>query len=214
MMRTTHVFERGNWLLEADSVQPNVPEVISSWNNDWAKNRLGLANWIVDKKNPLTARTLVNRIWHQLFGRGIVSTIEDIGTQSDPPTHPELLDWLSLRFMHEHNWSLKALIKDIVMSGTYRQSSKSKPEAYQIDPDNELYGRGPRERLGAEEIRDQALAISGLLSDKMYGPGVMPPQPEGVWQTVYSGEKWLESKGEDRYRRAIYTYLKRTSPYP
>lgn len=214
MKRTTHVFERGNWLLKADSVQPKVPEVISLWNNDWAKNRLGLARWIVDKKNPLTARTLVNRVWHQLFGRGLVATIEDIGSQSDPPTHPELLDWLSLRFMNEHNWSLKALINDIVISGTYRQSSVSNPEMYQKDPSNEFYARGPRQRLGAEQIRDQALAVSGLLSNKMYGPGVMPPQPEGVWQTVYSGEKWLESKGEDRYRRAVYTYLKRTSPYP
>ncbi len=214
MKRTTHVFERGNWLLKADSVQPMVPEEISSWNNDWVKNRLGLAKWIVDKKNPLTARTLVNRVWHQLFGRGIVTTIEDIGSQSDSPTHPELLDWLSLRFMNEHNWSLKALIKDIVMSGTYGQSSVSSPEMYQNDPSNEFYARGPRQRLGAEQIRDQALAVSGLLSNKMYGPGVMPPQPEGVWQTVYSGEKWLESKGEDRYRRAVYTYLKRTSPYP
>jgi len=214
MKRTTHIFERGNWLLQTDSVQPKVPETIHAWNKDWDQNRLGFAQWIVDKKNPLTARTLVNRIWHQIFGNGIVSTIEDIGTQSDPPTHPELLDWLSLRFMHEHNWSIKALIKDIVMSGTYRQSSKSNPEAYQMDPDNEFYARGPRERLGAEEIRDQALAVSGLLSKKMFGPGVMPPQPEGVWQTVYSGEKWIESNGEDRYRRAVYTYLKRTSPYP
>ena len=214
MRRTTQIFERGNWLLKADSVQPNVPKAISNWNNDWDKNRLGLSKWIINKKNPLTARTLVNRVWHQIFGNGIVSTIEDIGTQSDPPTHPELLDWLSLRFMHEHNWSIKALIKDIVMSGTYRQSSKSNPESYQRDPENELYARGPRERLGAEEIRDQALAVAGLLSTKMYGPGVMPPQPEGVWQTVYSGEKWQESKGEDRYRRAVYTYLKRTSPYP
>ncbi|MBT8306591.1 MAG: PSD1 and planctomycete cytochrome C domain-containing protein [Maribacter sp.] len=214
MLRTTHVFERGNWLLKADSVQPMVPEVISTWNDDWAKNRLGLAQWIVDRKNPLTARTVVNRVWHQLFGRGLVTIIEDIGSQSDPPTHPELLDWLSLRFMNEHNWSLKALIKDIVMSGTYRQSSVSTPGMYQIDPSNELYARGPRQRLAAEQIRDQALAVSGLLSTKMYGPGVMPPQPDGVWQTVYSGEKWLESKGEDRYRRAVYTYLKRTSPYP
>ena len=214
MKRTTQIFERGNWLLKADTVQPSVPEALNSWNVDWENNRLGLSQWIVDKKNPLTARTLVNRVWHQLFGRGIVATIEDIGTQSDPPTHPELLDWLSLRFMNEHNWDIKALIKDIVMSGTYRQSSVSNPEMYQNDPSNEFYARGPRQRLSAEQIRDQALAVSGLLSNKMYGPGVMPQQPDGVWQTVYSGEKWIESKGEDRYRRAVYTYLKRTSPYP
>ena len=157
---------------------------------------------------------MVNRVWHQLFGRGIVASVEDMGTQSDPPSHPELLDWLSLRFMNEHDWDVKALIKDIVMSGTYRQSSENSPELYQKDPNNELYARGPRRRLSAEQIRDQALAVSGLLSDKMYGPGVMPPQPDGVWQSVYSNESWTESKGEDRYRRAVYTYLKRTSPYP
>jgi hypothetical protein len=116
--------------------------------------------------------------------------------------------------MHGHKWSLKALIKDLVMSGTYRQSSVMPPEHYDIDPNNALYARGPRLRLGAEQIRDQALAVSGLLSKKMYGPGVMPPQPEGVWQSVYSNESWVESTGEDRYRRGIYTYLKRTSPYP
>ena len=214
MKRATQVFERGNWLLKADTVVPKTPESLNAWNGDWSNDRLGLSKWIIDKRNPLTARTFVNRIWHQLFGRGIVSTVEDIGTQSEPPTHPELLDWLSLRFMNEHNWSMKALMKDIVMSGTYRQSSKSDPESYQLDPDNELYARGPRQRLSAEQIRDQALTVSGLLSSKMYGPGVMPPQPIGVWQTVYSGEKWIESKGEDRYRRAVYTYLKRTSPYP
>ena len=130
------------------------------------------------------------------------------------PSHPELLDWLALRFMNEHQWSIKSLVKEIVLSGTYRQKSELTPETYQRDPENELHARGPRQRLSAEQIRDQALAISGLLSYKMYGPGVMPPQPEGVWQTVYSGEQWLESKGEDRYRRAVYTYLKRTSPYP
>mgnify|MGYP000630967157 CR=1 FL=1 len=142
-------------------------------------------------------------MWHQIFGRGIVSTIEDIGSQSEPPSHPALLDWFALRFMNEHNWSIKALIKEIVLSGTYRQSSEGTPELYQIDPENELYARGPRIRLGAEQIRDQALAVSGLLSEKMYGPGVMPPQPDGVWKTVYNSAQWIESKGEDRYRRGV-----------
>ncbi|WP_273569023.1 DUF1553 domain-containing protein [Maribacter halichondriae] len=201
-------------MVKTDTVQPATPESLNECNPDWPKDRLGFSKWIVDKKNPLTARTLVNRVWHQIFGRGLVSTIEDIGSQSEPPTHPALLDWLALRFMNEYNWSVKSLIKEIVMSGTYRQSSESSPEMYQIDPDNELYARGPRIRLGAEQIRDQALAVSGLLSNKMYGPGVMPPQPEGVWETVYNGAKWMESKGEDRYRRGVYTYLKRTSPYP
>ena len=214
MARSTQIFERGNWLAKGDTVQPGTPKILNDYNEEWPANRLGLSKWLVSKENPLTARTLVNRVWHQIFGRGIVSSLEDMGTQSDPPSHPRLLDWLSLRFMNEHAWGMKALIKDIVMSGTYRQSSVATPELYQKDPNNELYARGPRLRLSAEQIRDQALAISGLLSKKMYGPGVMPPQPDGVWQSVYSNESWVESKGEDKYRRAIYTYLKRTSPYP
>jgi len=214
MERVTQIFERGNWLLQTDTVQPGTPHTLNPYDEAWPQNRLGLSKWIVSKENPLTARTLVNRVWHQLFGRGIVASLEDMGTQSDPPSHPELLDWLSLNFMHEHDWSMKGLIKDIVMSGTYRQNSIATPELYQKDPINELYARGPRLRLSAEQIRDQALAVSGLLSKKMYGPGVMPPQPDGVWQSVYSNESWVESKGEDKYRRAIYTYLKRTSPYP
>lgn len=214
MKRTTQVFERGSWLTKTDTVEPTTPKTLNSWNADWPKNRLGLSQWMVSKQNPLTARTLVNRVWHQIFGYGLVSTIEDIGSQSEPPSHPDLLDWMALRLMNEHNWSIKSLIKEIVMSGTYRQNSENSPELYQIDPNNELYARGPRIRLSAEQIRDQALAVSGLLSSKMYGPGVMPPQPEGIWQTVYSDAKWVDSKGEDRYRRAVYTYMKRTSPYP
>lgn len=212
--RTTQVFERGNWLMKTDTVQPGTPNSLNPWNDAWPKNRLGLSKWIISKENPLTARTLVNRVWHQIFGRGIVASLEDLGSQSDPPSHPELLDWLALRLMNEHNWSIKALVKDIVMSGTYRQSSKNNAQLYNLDPENKLYARGPRIRLSAEQIRDQALAVSGLLSNKMYGPSVMPPQPDGIWQTVYNGGNWVESKGEDKYRKALYTYLKRTSPYP
>lgn len=214
MKRTTQVFDRGSWLTPTDTVQPETPQSLNAWNAEWTKDRLGLSKWIVSKENPLTARTLVNRVWHQVYGRGLVPSVEDMGSQSDAPTHPYLLDWLALRFMNEHNWSIKALLKEILLSGTYRQKSESTPEMYQLDPNNDLYARGPRIRLGAEQIRDQALAVSGLLSYKMYGPGVMPPQPAGVWQTVYNGADWVESKGEDRYRRGIYTYLKRTSPYP
>ncbi|MFS4417514.1 PSD1 and planctomycete cytochrome C domain-containing protein [Maribacter sp. 2307ULW6-5] len=214
MKRTTQVFDRGSWLTKTDTVQPGTPQSLNPWNDDWSKDRLGLSEWIVSKENPLTARTLVNRVWHQLYGRGLVATVEDMGSQSEAPSHPHLLDWLALRFMNEHQWSIKALIKELVQSGTYRQKSESTPEMYQLDPENEFYARGPRTRLGAEQIRDQALAVAGLLSDKMYGPGVMPPQPEGVWQTVYNGADWVESEGEDRYRRGVYTYLKRTSPYP
>lgn len=214
MKRATQVFDRGSWLTKTDTVEPGTPKILNAWNDDWPADRMGLSKWITSKKNPLTARTLVNRVWHQIYGRGLVSTIEDMGSQSEPPSHPMLLDWLSLRFMNEHNWSIKALVKEIVMSGTYRQSSETDPEMYQIDPENKWYARGPRIRLGAEQIRDQALAVSGLLSDKMYGPSVMPPQPDGVWQTVYSGAQWIGSTGEDRYRRGIYTYFRRTSPYP
>jgi len=212
--RTTQVFERGNWLMKTDSVEPATPQSLNAWNDAWPKNRLGFSKWIVSKENPLTARTLVNRVWQQIYGRGIVASLEDMGSQSDPPSHPELLDWLALRLMNEHNWSIKALVKDIVMSGTYRQSSKNNAKLYNLDPENRLYARGPRVRLGAEQIRDQALAVSGLLSTKMYGPSVMPPQPDGIWQTVYNGGNWVESQGEDKYRKALYTYLKRTSPYP
>ncbi len=214
MQRVTQVFDRGNWLALTDTVKPGTPKILNEYNEEWPANRLGLSKWLVSKENPLTSRTLVNRVWHQIFGRGIVSSLEDMGTQSSPPSHPALLDWLSLRFMNEQNWSIKTLIKEIVMSGTYRQSSIISPELYQKDPHNELYARGPRIRLTAEQIRDQALAVSGLLSTKMYGPGVMPPQPDGVWQSVYSNASWKVSHGEDKYRRAIYTYLKRTSPYP
>ncbi|PIB37984.1 PSD1 and planctomycete cytochrome C domain-containing protein [Maribacter sp. 4G9] len=214
MARATQIFERGSWMTLGDTVQPGTPKSLNPFLKEWPENRLGMSKWLVSKENPLTARTLVNRVWHQIFGRGIVASLEDMGTQSDPPSYPALLDWLSLRFMNEQKWHVKSLIKELVMSGTYRQSSAATPEMYQKDPHNEWYARGPRIRLSAEQIRDQALAVSGLLSDKMYGPGVMPPQPDGVWQSVYSNESWLESKGEDRYRRAIYTYLKRTSPYP
>jgi hypothetical protein len=214
MARTTRVFERGNWLTLGDTVSPATPSILNQWKEGWPKNRLGFAQWLVSKENPLTARTLVNRVWHQLFGNGFVSSLEDMGSQSDPPSHPALLDWLSLRFMNENEWQLKSLIREIVLSGTYRQSSEVNADLHRIDPGNKLYAHGPRLRLTAEQIRDQALAVSGLLSSKMYGPSVMPPQPDGVWQTIYSRESWVESKGEDRYRRGLYTYIKRTSPYP
>ncbi|MEK9517114.1 MAG: DUF1553 domain-containing protein, partial [Flavobacteriaceae bacterium] len=214
MKRKTHVFDRGNWLVKSEEVQPGVPHILNPWSEKLEKSRLGFAQWLVDKDNPLTARTLVNRVWHQIFGKGLVSTLEDMGTMADPPSHPALLDWLSYEFMHSMQWSLKKLIKTIVMSSTYRQSSYSSAEKLVIDANNIFYSRGPRLRLTAEEIRDQALYVSGLLSDKMYGPGVMPPQPDGIWEHAYLGNLWKTSEGEDRYRRGIYTYLKRTSPYP
>lgn len=214
MFRPTHVFERGNWMVKGEEVKPGVPEVLNDFPEDAPRNRLGMARWLVSKENPLTARTIVNRFWEQLFGDGLVETVEDLGTQGSLPSHPELFDWLSLRFMHEMDWSMKKLLKEIVMSATYRQSSSASPDLIARDPANHLYARGPRFRLTAEQVRDQALAVSGLLSDKMYGPSVMPWQPAGVWQTVYSGERWVQSQGEDQYRRAVYTFMKRTSPYP
>ena len=214
MKRKTHVFDRGNWMVKKDEVQTGIPHTLNPWQEKWEKNRLGLAKWLVDEENPLTSRTLVNRVWYQIFGNGLVSTLEDMGTMSDPPSHPALMDWLSYEFMHSMNWSLKTLIKKMVMSATYRQSSHTSNEKLAIDNDNTFYARGPRLRLTAEEIRDQALSVSGLLSDKMFGPGVMPPQPDGVWEHRYLGNLWKTSEGQDRYRRGIYTYLKRTSPYP
>lgn len=212
--RTTQIFERGNWLVKGDTVTPGVPEAFNPFPKNAPKNRLGFAQWLVSKDNPLTARVMVNRFWEQLFGIGIVETIEDFGSQGFAPSHPELLDWLAYRYMNTHHWSSKKLLKDMVMSATYRQDARATKALTDKDPANRLLARGPRFRLTAEQVRDQALAVCGLLSSKMGGPGVMPWQPDGVWQSVYSGEEWKTSEGEDRYRRAIYTFLKRTSPYP
>lgn len=214
MRRKTHLFDRGSWLSKKEEVFPAVPRTLNPWGKELENNRLGLAKWLVSEENPLTARTLVNRVWYQIFGKGLVLTLEDLGTQSEPPTHPALLDWLSADLVSSQNWSLKGLIKMILMSATYKQSSTIEETKYALDPENLFYARGPKLRLSAEEIRDQALFVSNLLSDKKYGPGVMPPQPDGIWEHAYLGNLWKESKGEDRYRRAIYTYLKRTSPYP
>ena len=178
------------------------------------RNRLTLAKWFFSPEQPLTARTAVNRYWEQLFGTGIVETLENFGSVGEEPSHPELLDWLALHFENDLHWDMKALLREIVTSATYRQSAKSTPELTEKDPRNRLLARGPQQRLTAEMVRDQALMASGLLSDKMGGPPVMPPQPEGVWNSVYNDSKWVDAKGPDRYRRAIYTYIKRTSGYP
>ncbi len=214
LFRKTHVFERGNRLVKGDLVTPSVPALFEQLPADYPVNRLGLARWMVNRDNPLTARVIVNRFWEQLFGLGIVETLEDFGSQGAPPTHRELLDWLSVRLMEQYGWSTKKLLKTIVMSATYRQSSVTTPEKNEADPDNRWLSRGPRVRLGAEQVRDQALAASGLLCRKMHGPSVMPPQPDGIWLSPYNGEKWVMSEGEDKYRRALYTYWKRTAPYP
>lgn len=212
--RTTHVFERGNWLVPGEAVERDVPGALNAWPDHAPRNRLGLARWLVDEANPLTARVVVNRFWAQLFGAGIVSTLGDFGTEGARPTHPKLLDWLAVRFVQDHGWRVKPLLRDLVTSATYRQASRVGPELLARDPRNRLLARGPRVRLTAEQVRDQALAVSGLLSEKMYGPSVMPPQPEGIWNNPYDGYEWTPSTGDDRYRRALYTYWKRTSPYP
>ncbi|MGA0560146.1 DUF1553 domain-containing protein [Larkinella sp. VNQ87] len=213
-VRDTHVFERGNWLVKGRKVTPDVPKSLPPMPAHLPKNRLGLALWMTSREHPLTARVAVNRFWEQLFGTGLVETVEDIGTQGASPTHCELLDWLAVAFMETDRWSVKKLLKRMVMSATYRQRSQASPEALAHDPGNALLMRGPRVRLSAEQVRDQMLAVSGLLSRKQFGPSVMPVQPDGIWQSPYSGESWKLSQGEDRYRRALYTYWKRTAPYP
>lgn len=214
MFRPTHLFIRGSWLNQGPQVQPDVPHSLNPLPANAPKNRMGLAMWMTSKDNPLTARTMANRIWEQLMGQGIVETLEDLGTQGIAPTHQQLLDWLSWKFMYEDKWSIKKLVKRIVMSATYRQTSVVNDEILKKDPFNKFYARGPRVRLSAEQIRDQALAVSGLLSHKMFGKSVMPYQPNGIWRSPYDGNVWEKSTGEDQYRRAIYTYWKRTSPYP
>jgi hypothetical protein len=212
--RKTHVFTRGNWLVHGQEVNPDVPKSLHPFPKNAPRNRLGLATWITDKKNPLTARTVVNRFWEQIFGVGIVETLEDFGTQGFKPFHPELLDYLSVKLMNEWEWKPKSILKEIVMSATYRQSSIGSRELFEKDPANHFLARGPRVRLSAEQVRDQTLAVSGLLSKKMYGKPVMPYQPEGVWAAVNSNLNYKQSEGEDQYRRAIYTFARRTGPYP
>jgi len=214
MSRITQVFTRGNWLTKGEVVTPNVPASLGKLPANAPANRLGMALWLTDKQNPLTARTIVNRIWEQFFGQGIAETLEDLGTQGISPTHKALLDYLSYQLMYTYHWSLKKLMKEILMSSTYQQSSQLKPSSAEKDPFNKLYARGPRVRLNAEQIRDQALAVSGLLSNKMYGPSVMPFQPEGIWNSPYNNTVWKTSEGEDQYRRALYTFIKRSAPYP
>ena len=212
--RETRVHIRGNFLQPGDVVQPGVPQAFNPFPEDQPMNRLGVARWLVADDNPLTARVAVNRVWARFFGRGLVETEEDFGVQGTLPSHPDLLDWLAIAYRTEMAWSTKELCKTIVMSKTYQQSSNTSQEQQRADPDNRWLTRSPRFRLPAETIRDQALQIAGLLSPKIGGPSVMPPQPDGIWQTTYSTLKWTTSDGPDRYRRALYTYWRRTSPYP
>ena len=211
--RETFVHRRGNFMNRGERVEPGVPGALHDFPHGAPRNRLGLAQWLTSDGNPLTARVAVNRIWARLFGSGLVKTEEDFGTQGTPPTHPDLLDWLATEFMRS-GWDMKAVVRAIVTSAVYRQNSDVSRELLAKDPGNDLLSRGPTFRLPAETVRDQALAASGLLSRKLGGPPVMPWQPEGIWQVVYSHRRWETSRGEDRYRRALYTLWRRTSPYP
>lgn len=212
--RMNNIFKRGDFLSKGAEVAPNTPDALHPLQTKGTPGRLEFAKWLVAKENPLVARVTVNRWWSQFFGQGIVATQEDFGSQGDPPTHPELLDWLAVEFM-ERNWSMKQIHKLIVMSATYQQSAKVTPELLEADPYNKLYTRGPRLRLSAETIRDNALAISGLLSTKMGGPPIYPPQPKGFWRHVgRNAPKYLTSTSEDRYRRGVYVIWRRSAPYP
>jgi len=212
--RRTHVFERGSFLLKGDPVRPDTPDALPLLSDDSPRNRLGMARWLVSGENPLTARVIVNRFWEQIFGTGIVESLEDFGTQGLERSHPDLLDYLALSFQEDHQWKVKSLLRSIIRSSTYRQSSHVTDQLLDIDPHNRFLARGPRFRLTSEQIRDQALHVSGLLSPTMYGPSVMPPQPDGLWNNPYDHRTWQVSRGDDRYRRAIYTYWRRTIPYP
>ena len=205
---------RGDYLNPGKKVTPGVPAMLHPFDSSLPKNRLGLAKWIVDSKNPLTARVVVNRWWAQFFGRGVVSTQEDFGIQAEAPTHPMLLDWLANELL-TNGWSRKKIHRQIVMSATFRQRSTMTNQLRQIDPQNKWYGRGPRMRMSAEMIRDNGLAVSRLLSNKSGGAPIMPYQPSGIWRAVgRNAPTWVETKGADRFSRGIYVVWRRAAPYP
>ena len=211
--RDTFVLKRGAYDNPGDKVTAAVPSFLPPMDSSWPNNRLGLARWLVSPSNPLTARVTVNRFWQMYFGAGLVKTTEDFGSQGEWPMNSELLDWLATEFMRT-GWDIKGMQKAIVMSATYRQSSKITPDLLQRDPENRLLARGPRLRLPPEMVRDQALALSGLLVEKVGGPSVKPYQPEGLWQELAGGSGYKPDTGEGLYRRSLYTYWKRTVPPP
>jgi hypothetical protein len=211
--RESHLLIRGAYDQPGDKVSPGVPAVLPPLPAGVPNDRLGLAKWLVDPANPLTARVTVNRFWAMYFGTGLVKTVEDFGSQGEWPSHPELLDWLATEFIRA-GWDMKAMQKLIVTSATYRQSSRFVPELMQKDPENRLLARGPRVRLPAETVRDEVLAISGLLVDRVGGPSVKPYQPAGVWQDVAGGADYQQDHGDNLYRRSLYTFWKRTAPPP
>jgi len=211
--RETHVMRRGSYLSPGDAVASETPTALHPFNMNWPRNRLGLARWLVDADNPLVARVTVNRWWAEIMGRGLVATQEDFGKQSEPPTHPKLLDWLAVEFM-ERGWSMKHIHKLIVMSATYRQSSRVTPALLATDAANKFYARAPRLRMSAEMVRDNALTISGLLSTKMHGPPIYPPQPGNIWRHVgRNAPKFNVATDENRFRRGLYVVWRRGAPY-
>jgi len=211
--RPTFVLKRGAYDSPADPVDPNAPERILPFSSDLPRNRFGFARWVTDPRNPLTARVAVNRVWKQHFGRGLVGTLNDFGAQGQLPDNPVLLDWLAGEFIRS-GWDLKALHKLIVQSATYQQASEGSPESLAKDPENRLLSRGPKHRLGAEQIRDQALAVSGLLSPEIGGRSVKPYQPPGVWEEAGTGKSYSQDHGDKLYRRSLYTFWRRTAPPP
>lgn len=215
--RETRIHVRGDFLRLGDRVDPGLPRVFGGFPPDLPRNRLGLAEWLVRRDHPLTARVTVNRMWQQIFGRGIVETADDFGLMGSPPTHPELLDWLALEFV-QRGWSWKEMLRLIVTSSVYRQSSRVTPDLLEIDPYNRLLARAPRHRLSAEGIRDNALAVAGLLNRKIGGPSVFPWQPPGLWSEIgspgFGVDDWISDEDEDRFRRGLYTFLRRSNPYP
>ncbi len=217
-IRPTRLLRRGNYDQPADTVVANTPASILAFNQStFEKNRLGLAKWMTDPKNPLTARVFVNRIWNEFFGRGIVKTVGDFGMQGELPSHPELLDWLAVDFM-ENGWNIKRLVKMIVTSTTYRQSTNRSARKLQKDPDNKFLSYYPRLRLSAELQRDLILSAAGILNTEIGGPSVKPYQPKGVWESTTSGRgelaRYVQDKGDKLYRRGLYNFIKRTAPPP
>jgi hypothetical protein len=212
--KSTFLLVRGAYDHPGEKVTPGVPAVLPPLPPGAPNNRLGFAEWVIDPGNPLLARVTVNRFWQMYFGTGIVKTVEDFGSQGEWPSNPDLLDWLATEFVRS-GWDVKAMQKAIVMSATYRQSSETTPEMIQRDPENRLLARGPRFRLPAEMIRDQALSAAGLLVNKIGGPSVKPYQPEGLWKEISMQDMdYVQSHGDDLYRRSLYTFWKRTIAPP
>ncbi len=214
--RSMQVFVRGNWLTRGNEVVPGVPRAFPPLPSDRPPDRLALARWLMSPDHPLTARVMVNRLWEQIFGTGLVETMEDFGSAGERPSHPGLLDWLAVHFREDLHWSMKSLIRTLVVSSAYRQDNRIDPDKLDADPANRLLARGPRLRLTAEMLRDQALSAAGLLNPALHGPPAHPPIPEGVWNPFVGGEKWpVPGPGDPaRYRRALYTQAKRSIPYP